>query len=134
MIKQKVNFNSVEVNTALNEEGKIYSMLFVNLTGGDNPYRVNEFLKFAEKQLLNIKHGINIEELKTENVSKYIASVSVVKDKSRYGEKKYLEVIFTCSMSKKISLEDGDYQYISQCFTENVSPVVAKTSSVPTQK
>ena len=132
MIKTKVKTVSVTVETAKNENGELYNMLFVNFTKGDKPYRLNKFLKFAETVLLNNQHGIDFFTIQTLDISKYIEDCIIVKDKNRYGEKKYLGVKFVCGYECKIPVEDDDYFLINTMY--NFNDILATATSESNKK
>lgn len=126
MIKTKVKILSVDVDTAKNENGEVYSMLFVNFTKGDKPYRINSFLSFAEKTFLSNQLNIDFEKLQLQDISKFVNLIGdLIKDKSRYGEKKYFNVHFECGYDKKIPIEDDAYFLINTMFKADTVSTIA---------
>lgn len=124
MQKVKVKFLSVDVDTALNENGEVYNMLFVNFAKGQNPYRENEFISFKEKIFLSEKEKLDLNTIQTQDITNNIGDIMLCKDKNRYGEKKFLEIPFKCGYIKKISLEDDSYFMINSMYRADLVSAV----------
>ena len=59
MVKNKVNYKNITLDTNVNKDGELYNKLYVNFNEGDKPYRLGEFLSFAEKVFLKEKYNLD---------------------------------------------------------------------------
>ena len=130
--KFKVCYSSVSIDTNYNQKGDLFNKLYVNFVEGEEFFRCGEFLEFAEKKLLKIKHpNIDLATIQNLNVSDNINSVECCVDSNKYGEKFYLLVNFGTRYGFQIPIKGSEFDIISELYRiKNVVSVSKVVSTV----
>lgn len=129
MVKSRLNFKSVKIDTNFNKDGELYNRVYVNFNEDENNYyRLGSFISFAEKNIFKTKYNLDLETVQIIDFSSHVSYVELVKDENKFGVRMYLVVHFDIGYDKQFKLDNDDYFLLSLVYKAEKS-----ISSVPTQ-
>ena len=130
-MKVKVNCENVVIDVKTNVNGELSRRIVVNFDNNPSDYyRLGEFLEFAERKLLTMKHSMNFDEVALTDVTKFVSGVFVEENKTKYGTSYNVYVHFECGLDVKIPCTQADFRILTSFYNAN-NPNIVISNNTP---